>query len=483
MLRHPWAYHFDGPDQPQKNAHGWRSMPTDEYLAFQRIRETRCAVTPVLFVAAAIICCGCSTHADRLRDSRQLFFRGDLAAASQTLDKADSFWHRDKDCLKLDQAMIALVDGRPKDAESRLREVRDQFDYLGKSSLSENALSMLTDDKQRAYPGEDYEQVLIRVFLALSNLMGDGQDAVAYSLQIEEKQSAIIAAGLPGTQENPKLAYKQLAIAPYLHGVLREANHADYDDAAKSFAKVVSWEPRFGGGHQDLERAQRGAHSQPGHGVVYIFALVGRGPYKEEAVETPTSDALLIADRILSALGKYQLPPTIAPIKVPRVVIPHNEVDGVMVRVDQQPVGGTQTISHIGEMAVLQHQAILPHLVARAVVRRVTKKAVAYGAQDGLNIDNQWATLGILAAGVVWEFAESADTRCWGLLPNQIQVQRIELPAGDHQIGLGPTQRGLPLGPAETCQVSVVDGRNTYVLACFPDRRLTGKIQVSDPHR
>ena len=36
-------------------------------------------------------------------------------------------------------------------------------------------------------------------------------------------------------------------------------------------------------------------------------------------------------------------------------------------------------------------------------------------------------------AGIAWEATEAADTRCWGLLPEKIQVLRIELPAGRHQ--------------------------------------------------
>ena len=37
-----------------------------------------------------------------------------------------------------------------------------------------------------------------------------------------------------------------------------------------------------------------------------------------------TSDALLIADRLLSAAGDHTLPPTLAPVKVPTIVVPAN---------------------------------------------------------------------------------------------------------------------------------------------------------------
>jgi hypothetical protein len=430
-------------------------------------------------LAAAV---GCNTHAQRIRDARQSFYDGNLARASELLEKSSSRISRDASCLQLDRAMLALVDGRPEEAERSWRELRDEFDYLEQQSLAESTISLLTDDRQRAYAGEDYEKVLIRAFLALSSLMRDGQDADAYILQVDEKQREIIQRGLPGASENPKLAYKQVAFGPYLRGVLSEATHTHYDDAARSFAQVVSWEPGYQFVQHDLLRAQHGAHSQRGNGVVYVFALVGRGPVKEETIEAPTSDALLIADRLLSAVGKYQLPPTIAPIKVPLLVIPPNEVNGVLVQVGGHPAGISQTVTDVGQLAVSQQQAVFSHLVARAVVRRVVKKAVAYGVQDAMDVQNQWLGLGIMAAGVAWEFTESADLRNWALLPDQIQVLRMELPAGMHPVDLSPTRNGVPIGLSHACHVPVLDGQNTYVLACFPTRNLVGRIQVSDPN-
>ena len=78
-----------------------------------------------------------------------------------------------------------------------------------------------------------------------------------------------------------------MAVGPYIHGLLREQTHANYDDAARDSAIVCSWQPDFPFGQQDLERATHGRHRAPGNGVLYVFALVGRGPYKEQSVEMP----------------------------------------------------------------------------------------------------------------------------------------------------------------------------------------------------
>src|SRR5262249_20170550 len=199
--------------------------------------------------------------------------------------------------------------------------------------------------------------------LTLANLMGDGQDAGAYALQVAAKQQEIIQAGGAEDGANPKQNYPRVGVGAYIHAALREKTQTNYDDAARSMQQVCDWAPEFEPGKQELDRVQHGRHSERGNGVVYVFALVGRGPYKEERMEIPTTAALLIADRILSAAGKQTLPPTVAPIKVPCVVTPANEVQSVRVVVDGRACGQTETLTDVGRMAVQQSEAMLPYVV------------------------------------------------------------------------------------------------------------------------
>jgi hypothetical protein len=56
----------------------------------------------------------------------------------------------------------------------------------------------------------------------------------------------------------------------------------------------------------------------------------------------------------------------------------------------------------------------------------------------------------------------------------------MELPAGEHQMTLQTLAgNGSFLGPAELVRIQVRDGRNTYVLANFPDAKLAGRIVTS----
>jgi hypothetical protein len=423
---------------------------------------------------------GCSTYEQRLMAVRDQFYSGNLEVARQTIDKERKRYRKEADVLLLEKSIIELADGHPKQAEQLLRDTRDHFDHLEQFSAADVAASMLTDDNARGYAGEDYEKVLIRALLAISNLLGDGGDAGAYALQVTDKQQQIIEAGADKEGTNPKLAYQRVALGAYMQGMLREATHSNYDDAARASAMVCSWQPDFPFAQQDLERASHGRHSAPGNGVLYVFTLVGHGPYKAEKVEMPSTAALAIAGAVLSATSKYGLPPNIAPVKVPIVIVPDSQVAEVRVAVDQHPVGATATITDVGRMAVQQYEAIYPRVLARAVVRRVVKNGIIYGAEEVAGKERgSPLNLGLEVLGLMWMASEAADTRCWGLLPGKIQVLRVELPAGDHQVTLQPSSSGGLAAGQEHQTVTIANGRNTYLLANFPDSRLVGKILTS----
>jgi hypothetical protein len=438
------------------------------------------ASLPVLVTALAMT--GCMTHMVRLQPVRTAFQQGDVAEADRLIALELEQQGSEEDLLLLDRAMVTLADGRPADAERMLRRVRDSFDHLEAESPAEDAWSMLSDDGARAYHGEDYEKVLVRAMLAISNLVQDGDDAEAYSLQIADKQRSIVAAAAQPDGTNPKAAYKQVPLAPYLRGVIREETHRDYDDAARHFQQLVDWQPDFGPGRGHLMRAVGGSHSRRGHGVVHVFALVGHGPFKAEVEEMPTSTSLLIADQLLSTQLGTTLPPTVAPIKVPRIVAAPGAAGSVQVAIGDWAAGQTETITDVSQMAVGQCEALRPYCLARAVARRTAKKGTIYGFKQGLGMREGLPSLALDVAGIAWEASENADTRCWSLLPDRIQVLRLELPVGSHTLLLRPLDRqGQPLGQTVPQTITVADGRNSYLLLQATDAGLVGRPLTNSP--
>ena len=456
-----------------------RQATREHCLDLRNIAVTRIVLAILISLGTA----GCATHSDRLHEYRDAYFTGRIEHASSTLERVMAESKQDVDVLALDRAMIELMSGETRKAEQTLRAKRDRLDFLEQTDAREVMLSMVKDDNSRAWAGDDYERVLIRVFLALTNLMHGGEDAGAYALQIASKQDEVIARierDRP-PEEAHELPFKRIALGPYVHAALLEERHTDYDDIERSRLKVVNWETDFRDAQADLERARFGRHSQPGNGVLYVFGLVGRGPYKEEVAEVPTSLAMLLADRILSNILDQELPPTIAPVLVPRVRPGRSLVSDVEVFIDGESAGTTATITDVSRFAVSQSQADFDATLARAIVRRTLKKGAIYAAKDHLGAESlPLADLALSIAGVAWEATENADTRCWGLLPDKIQVCRIELPAGEHHMSLQPRLSSRAQGKPQSRSVTIADGRNTYMLVNIPDREVIGSILVSD---
>lgn len=108
-----------------------------------------------------------------------------------------------------------------------------------------------------------------------------------------------------------------------------------------------------------------------------------------------------------------------------------------------------------------------PATVARAIVRAAAKLAIARGIEEGLEEEDEM--LGEVAGTVLsiaGALTERADTRCWSLLPAEIGLMRLRLPAGPRRLelevrGLRGSER-LDLGDVHVRpgRLVVVDARD-----------------------
>ena len=484
-----------------------KTLPQPLHFFFQSLGSSRVvgfANLLVMIVLIGLCGSGCASRQkswDRIRAS---FYDDRLEIAESQLDEIASRSKSDRDVAKLNQAMIQLWSGHPKEAEKLLLQSRNLFHGLQGTALRDNLVSLATDETHREFVPEDYELVLLRAMLAFSNLVDDGEDVLAYAFQINQTQQELIrlrsssneaeqrqqvaqnpAQGGPRNDAHQKAksedAEKQLALGPYLYGLIREATCMNYDDAARGYARVVDWAPEFSQGPSDLARARNGVHSAPGRGVVYLFAMVGRGPYKAETVEIPTTQAMFFADRLLSVVGKHNLTPTVSPIKIAEVIQPHNPLDRILVQTPDGRWGQTEVISDLGALAVRQSEERRNEVVGRAVARRALKKAALYATKEATSSDGV-TSLALDLVGMAWEASESADTRCWEFLPETVQVLRMELPVGRHRLTVQPAYGKNRLGNAESLTVNVQDGRNQYIMVNYPGMRRVGQVLQSSGH-
>ncbi|TWU24037.1 hypothetical protein Pla52o_19600 [Novipirellula galeiformis] len=423
---------------------------------------------------------GCAAPLRKIDVARDAFATGDLDKSHTTFSELAQSRRRFGDAAALDLAMVELARGDAAAAEARLRKLRDQFDALPKVAPLHETAAIITDDTARAYQPAGYEQVMIRAMLAVCSLATGGEDAESYAIQAAMRQNELAdEAGKRGLASASE-TYQPIALAPYLRGVLREATHHDYDDAVRAYELVTSVEPNFAPAHADVVRASVGAHSAPGHGVLYVIACVGRGPVLEQVDAPTTSSAMQIASAVINVQAnekggesRAMALPNIATVKVPQVMIPPSNAVAVGVRSGGVGIGVTQTLTDVAELAKRQVAAEMPWTIARAVIRRATKETTVAMTGNQLGLSGAAGSLFQFAVASAWGSVENADTRCWGLLPREIQVLRVELPVGDHEISLHSLgMRGEPMGMGVTKQVTMVDGHNEYMIVIAPDQMI-----------
>lgn len=482
------------------------------YQGNRRCRTIRRHLVILLLVTAA----GCQSWQKHHLAAVRQFSSGDLEQSRESLQKSLQSRRAEQNVLKLENAMLELASGNPGEAESELRHVRRELEYLATSDVTEKTAAVLTDDRAVAYSGRDYEQQMALNMLLIASLMNDGQDAFAYAQQAaavrHEKHQllakasagekppaatgAVVPVGFTGSADQSKavasnpliadLSDQPLALSAWLSAAVQSESTLRYQETQAAMNDIEFWNPKFRSSDSDTDAEPVfGTNCRPGHGALHVIALVGRAPEWVAETAAPTSASLLIADRILTATGKHSLPPTIAPVRIarPQAVAGCPPAGFLNCRISApEGLNGSGDLRHarllplvdLNSVAATEYQANRDQELARAITRRVIKKGAVYVLKETQKIHRNTAVdLLTNVAGVAWEAMEKPDTRSWQMLPARIDVASIELPEGKWHANIVPgnlSATGVP--------VHIENGRNTYVVCFAPNYSLTGHVLV-----
>jgi hypothetical protein len=122
-------------------------------------------------------------------------------------------------------------------------------------------------------------------------------------------------------------------------------------------------------------------------------------------------------------------------------------------------VGESEAVLNVAEGARRDFDAERPTMLARTLVRAIAKVALSSAAEKAVRKEDETAgeIVGLLTnLGTL--LTERADTRCWHLLPGQVHMLRLRLPAGTHQLELTVGGQRIDLG-----FVSVRPGHTTFL--------------------
>jgi hypothetical protein len=365
-------------------------------------------------------------------------------------------------------------------------------------SLSEGTAqvgSIFVNEKTLPYTGEPFEKVLVNTFKASNYLFLQDYEGARVEIrrsfarqkenerrhqeEYERVQDEARRRGISSQRvfravdaqyqdqkdivRRAKNLYED-AFAHYLSAIVYELNR-EYNDAYIDLKKVQELRPGIPCVENDLLRTARRSGlsdalkenverlgkqprlwDQTREGNVIIFFGCGMAPRKKEIkISIPIPDVGIIS----MAFPKYEPVPN--PIRY-----------GALYDRQGRLYGRTFVLTDLEAIAIRNLDDRMTTLALKQVFRSAVKGAMVKTARD----QGGWAA--DIVANLYSVFTEQADLRCWQTLPQNMQVARVFLPSGRHELvfalhgstGERMQQRdfALDVRPGETIFVSARTG-------------------------
>ena len=368
-------------------------------------------------------CASYGHHAGTMRDGL-LQGRPDLSLA--IAEQQDS---GQKEVLSsLDKGMLRRINGDYTGSNQILEVAKQEIEQLYGVSITENLASVTINETLRSYQGDRYEQLLLHAYMAMNYIqLGQLDSARVEMLQANVKMME--------WGDEPE----EDAFLRYLEGIIYESL-GEYDSALISYRKAYIVYKEKGGSQYPF------ASTELKKDLLRLLAWQGLwGEYKSYKKEFDMEDYTPVkaSDEFgeLVVVLNNGLAPIRSEAAIPifssevqqnlRVAFPVYRQAKKSLYASRVSVNDKQymmeTVEDIDALARYSLEQAMPGTMARATARAVVK----YNTQHTANDSSALAGLLMTITNLV---TERADTRSWTTLPQEIELRRIRLPVGEHQI-------------------------------------------------
>ena len=479
------------------------------------LRRTWRRCRPAVVLLAAVWLAGCATYSAKFADLRPELAAGMYDDALATIEENSG----DKDRLLyyLERGLVLHFADRWQESNEAFAAAERTADDLYTKSISEGALSLITSDNSISYRARPFEMAMVPYYKALNYIyLGDREAALVEGRRANLLLRKYVDATLNGLRDEDRSDLARIgnnAFMQYVSGMLYdwdgEINDAftSYRNAAVAYQQNktllrLEIPPSLA---RDLERVGRrlgfgaeldhlrqtcpdvftaaeidappgapaaAATWQPGHGEVVVFVELGYVPMKTQVrFDIPIFEGEAYNDpdywswQIWAGMGnmqafvrgrKIEYWVTVA---APELQDEPGEIGGVLVDVVGQEIEvAGHKADNLLRAARVTFDAEKPTIFFKTILRGLTKYLATRGAE---NAGGKWAGL---AANIFGSATETADTRSWLTLPEDIQLVRLHLPAGTYDLQVTPfDRRGRPLSPRTIAGVEVTAGEWTFL--------------------
>ena len=299
----------------------------------------------------------------------------------------------------------------------KLTEIKDY------TSISEEVGTLVTSGNVRGYKGEDYEKVLVNVYLALSYAaVGKLEDA-----QVEARKINLI---LYRMIHDGKRNYEESPFARYFAAMLWEADR-NWNDAYIDYKKTWELDPAF----PDIGRDLIGASKKMGFTdelqkwkAQFPEAKPRWEHGQQEPVRGVSSDGELVAV-FEKGLSPVKVPRNDENSSLPRYMVRYSEVGSARLKINGETAGTFVPALDITKTSTRYLEDRIGRMMAAKVAGIAVKGALAVGVAK-LSKSEDLGQLAFLALLL----SDRADLRSWRTLPGELQMARVPLRAGTYDV-------------------------------------------------
>jgi hypothetical protein len=345
----------------------------------------------------------------------------------------------------LDQGSALFAQGRYDDAIQIFLKAEDVAEIKDYTSISEEVGTLATSSNVKSYKGEDFEKVMINVYLALSfAALGKVEGAQVEARKINLILNKMITEGKRNYEESP--------FARYLSGILWEMN-GSYNSAYIDYKKTYEMDNAFPDiGRDLLAMSKKMRFNDEYKQWTEIFPNVAPRSFPQNEGEL-----IVVFEKGLSPI---KVPRHGQNSNLPRYIARHSAVAGAKIKVNGEFVAQTETVLDIETLSIRYLEDRIARMAAAKMAGVLVKGAVAAGigaaADDG--------QLGELVFRVLLA-TDRADLRSWRSLPADLSMVRIPLPAGSHRVELIAMSEGLePLFSKDFGELQIQAGKKRFVV-------------------
>lgn len=399
----------------------------------------------------ALVVCSCAPSTTHYAQVNQFMQQDQYADALNLMNQnQDAYADRKAALYNMEVGVLAHYANRYSESNQSLARAEAIVDELYTRSISKHAASFIINDNTIPYRGEDFEDAMLNLFMAMNYVgMRQWEDALVEARIVDNKLNLINSR----YEDDQRNTYTEDAFIRFMMGVLYETE-GEINDAFISYRKAEeiyrsAYQPNYGveapvflienlyytaralDFREELDEI-RELYPQIVSDVnidkdkmaeLYCIHYNGQGPEKiEENWVAPMPDGYVLKVAYPKFQQRYY------GITTGRIEL-QNKTTGELLS------GRTELMEDIDSIARKNLRNRLLRIKAKAIARATskylaTKAGSNYVEQQNGDYAAAAALLVKLAGNIASAMTEQADTRHWRLLPAQIRVSRILISPG-----------------------------------------------------